>query len=84
LLEVSQHVFGQWIIKVIGYDERTCREAERSWSRHGLDRTYFRDRPIMLRDNKSLAPENAMEDSFGISLHLFDADVHDRPSLTNI
>jgi hypothetical protein len=84
LLEVSKDVLREWIIKVVGNDKRTGREAKRSRSLDGLDRTDLRDRAIMLGDDKRLALEYSVENSFGVSLNLFQADGHGHSSLAKI
>jgi hypothetical protein len=81
LLEVSKDVLRKWIVKVVRNDERTSREAKRSRSLNGLDRTDLRDRAIMLGDDKRFALEYSVENSFGVSLDLFYADVHGQSSL---
>ena len=77
LLEISQHILGQWVIEIIGHDERARSEAEGSWTPHAFDRTNFCDRPVVLGDDERFALNCAVQEPFGITLHFFYADVHD-------
>jgi hypothetical protein len=76
LLELSKDVLRKWVVKVVRYDEGAGRKTKRSRSSNGLDRADLRDRAIVFGDYKRFAPEYPLENSFGISLHLFNTDVH--------
>ena len=82
LLEISEHIFGKGIIKVVRDDKHSRGQAEWTRTADAFHWPDLRNRPIVGGHDQRLAVQDAVENPFGISLDLFDRDVHE-VSLTN-
>jgi hypothetical protein len=78
LLEISEDLFRQWVIEVVGNNERARCKTEGPGFAHRLDRPNLRHGPIAICQHERLALEDAMKETLGISLHFFDRYVHER------
>ena len=82
-LEISEYIFGKWVVKIIRNDKCSRRQAERTRTTDALHRPDLCYRAIIRCHQHRLPVEDAVENAFRISLDLFYRDVHG-VSLTNI
>ena len=79
--KILEDILGERIVEILRNDECSGSQTKGSWALATGNRPNFRHRAIALDEDQRFAFEDSAQDSFGISLHLFDADVHGASSL---